>query len=241
MQYKLANGSEIEKKLYKGMSQYDLVARLIVKRCLHFVQEHDYTVLRNGINSHDANLRAEWLRVGTGEEYKNEWIKLEDYLSYDEMMLASLLGVSSPAFFINSGTRGNKAQLEPVVPHQTRGIITGLVGARLAKPGQMDHALLLPPVNEQRHNTRQQDPGMTKVFRDFFGGYDAGPNFNVGQPMAKRVHQRSLRPRKPHSVLCTYLNFVAVIEMRQAAAEVVQASALSMFSEQRYGSIALQR
>ncbi len=82
------------------------------------------------------NLAAEWLRVGTDGEHKNQHIKLKDYLSYDEMMLASLLGTSGPSFIINGGDRQNKAEIGTNGKHEDRAIVVGLVGARLHKERQ---------------------------------------------------------------------------------------------------------
>ncbi|KAF7186643.1 hypothetical protein HII31_12052 [Pseudocercospora fuligena] len=164
LHYKQAHGSDIEKSLYANMSQHDLVSRLILNRCLHFVQAHDYTVLRDGTilpYGHD-----EWMRVGTDEEAVNDHIFLEDYLSYDEMMLASMLGTSGPTHFINAGHRNNRALIDSSIPHQDRGITIGLVGARFAAPGQMDH--IICGLAQHWHGERLQDPGLTKIFREVF-------------------------------------------------------------------------
>ncbi|EME87101.1 uncharacterized protein MYCFIDRAFT_172767 [Pseudocercospora fijiensis CIRAD86] len=164
LHYKQAHGSDIEKRLYADMSQHDLVARLITNRCLHFVQAHDYTVLRDGTilpYGHD-----EWMRVGTDAEDVNHHIFLEDYLSYDEMMLASMLGTSGPTHFINAGQRDSRAEIDPTVPHQDRGIIVGLVGARFDARGQMDH--IICGLAQHWHGERLQDPELTKIFRKFF-------------------------------------------------------------------------
>lgn len=102
VQLKGIHGSDIEKAMYKDMSQHDLVARLVEKRCLHFVNAWDYTVLRDCTNakSKDSGLDAiEWLRVGQPDEHLNKYIKMEDYMTYDEMMLSSLIGSSGPTFF----------------------------------------------------------------------------------------------------------------------------------------------
>lgn len=179
LQYKRKFGSKIERALYQDMSQPDLVARLVKNRPLHFVQTHDWTALRDCRCTQGGvfDSEKEWLRVGTADEHLNKFIKLEDYLSYDEMMLSSLIGTSGPTFFVNTGTRKNCAQLDPTVPHQGRGIIVGLVGARFAKPGQMEHALMLPP--EVLSKSRQQDAGVTKMFQAFFSEKSAGGKSKV--------------------------------------------------------------
>ncbi|KAK5121654.1 hypothetical protein LTR85_004826 [Meristemomyces frigidus] len=178
LEYKRANGSKLEKELYKGMSQHDLVARLIKQRPLHFVQHHDYTVLRDGTS---GAMREEWLPVGTAEQHRNTHVFLQDDLSYDEMMLSSLLGTSGPTFFINTGHRKNCAKINPKAPHQDRGIFVGLVGARFAQLGHMDAACILPPIKTHKNTYffSKQDPGLTKLFQDFFGGRSDGSEFNL--------------------------------------------------------------
>jgi hypothetical protein len=48
---------------------------------------------------------------------------MEEYLSYDEMMLSSLLGTSGPTFFINTGDRKNVSRKDSKGTFQERGII----------------------------------------------------------------------------------------------------------------------
>lgn len=178
LEYKRTYGSKLEKDLYRDMSQHDLVARLIKQRPLHFVQHHDYTVLRNGTS---GVFRDEWLRVGTAEEHKNAHIFLEKYLSYDEQTLSSLLATSGPTLLINDGNPKNSAKIDRKTAHQDRGIFVGLVGARFAQPGHMDAACILPPIKTHKNGYffRKQDPGLTKMFQDFFGGRPDGSEFNV--------------------------------------------------------------
>ena len=60
------------------------------------------------------------------------------YLSYDEIMLASLLGVSGPSFFINDGSRYNSGKPAKPGTFESRGVIIGLVGARFERADRMD-------------------------------------------------------------------------------------------------------
>lgn len=95
------------------------------KRPLVFFLDIDATTLRDGTQIQDGT--AEWDRVGKDEEKANEKLQLAEYLSYDEIMLGSLLGVSGPSYFINDGNRfnlGNKGQASSFEP---RGMIVGLV------------------------------------------------------------------------------------------------------------------
>lgn len=74
-----------------------------------------------------ANLTAEWDRVGTESQSTNEHLELSEYLSYDEIMLGSLLGVSSPSYFINDGSRNNNGIPGRPGSFEPRGVIIGLV------------------------------------------------------------------------------------------------------------------
>ncbi|KAF2771891.1 hypothetical protein EJ03DRAFT_357016 [Teratosphaeria nubilosa] len=179
LKYKRQQGSALEKALYKNMSESDLVARLIKMRPRHFTNVTDYTVLRNGVK---GPLRNEWLRVGTQQEAHTKHIFLSDYLSYDEMLLSSLLAVSGPTHFLNSGSRSNNAHPDPSKPHQPRGIIVGLVGPRLHQLGHMDHAILCPTprVSKKKKKSvpRAQDPG-------FLGEAPDGTAFDVAMYKAR--------------------------------------------------------
>lgn len=85
----------------------------------------DLTVLRDGTAIGYA--ASEWDRVGTEAEHHNQNLRLSEYLSYDEIMLGSLLGVSSPSYFINDGVRNNCGTPGKPGNFEPRGIIIGLV------------------------------------------------------------------------------------------------------------------
>lgn len=85
----------------------------------------DQTVLRDGTAI--GNAATEWDRVGTESEQNNNYLRLAEYLSYDEIMLGSLLGVSSPSYFINDGDRNNYGTPGKLGSFEPRGIIVGLV------------------------------------------------------------------------------------------------------------------
>lgn len=121
----------------------------------------DLTVLRDGRNI--GNAAVEWDRVGTQDESLNSHLTFAHYLSYDEIMLGSLLGVSSPSHFINDGDRFNKGRRGKPGDFEPRGIIIGLVAARLERRDRMDSAYIEPPVSNPR-----QHPALHQIFRSFF-------------------------------------------------------------------------
>ncbi|KAI0798832.1 hypothetical protein GGR55DRAFT_693114 [Xylaria sp. FL0064] len=84
------------------------VSRLVEKRSLVLMNASDFTVLQDGQRIGSAYM--EWDRVGTEEEEHNRHLFLKDYLSYDEIMLSSLIGVSGSSFFINDGRRDNRGR-----------------------------------------------------------------------------------------------------------------------------------
>ncbi|KAK6860603.1 hypothetical protein PG995_004239 [Apiospora arundinis] len=144
LEFKRKHGSSVEKAFYGSKTSWtwqQQVARLLEMRPLAFVGPSDYTILPN--NMEIGNSAGEWDRVGTGAESKNRYLALRDYLSYDEIMLGSLLGVSGPSYFINDGERYNRARPDAEGTFEPRGIIAGLVGARFEREGRMDHRLML--------------------------------------------------------------------------------------------------
>ncbi|CZT20118.1 uncharacterized protein RCC_05975 [Ramularia collo-cygni] len=160
--HKLTSGSTPEKILYHNLSWQDLVTRLLAKRPLMFMGSTDHTMLRNG--THPRFPAQQWDRNGTDSEHLNPGLRLEEYLSYDEIMLSSLIGVSGPSHFINSGSRYNGGVLDPVGTFEERGIIIGLVGARFERGDRMDSVFMLPAVESPR-----QHPELTRLFFEFFG------------------------------------------------------------------------
>lgn len=140
LEHKRQYGSKYEKQLYGTSETFtwkNEVSRLIEKRPLVFMGAMDHTMLRSG-EVPRAPTTDEWDRVGTAKQHLNQYLTLTEYLSYDEIMLASLIGVSGQSFFINDGNRFNSGQ--PGLPglFEPRGVIIGLVGARFEREDRMD-------------------------------------------------------------------------------------------------------
>jgi hypothetical protein len=162
LQHKRAHGSEFEKALYtENFTWKDEVSRLITKRPLTFMGASDFTMLRDGTTIDDA--QGQWDRNGTPAQGQNQDLTLAEYLSYDEIMLSSLIGVSGPSFFINDGNRYNRGIPGRPGTFEERGVIVGLVGARFEREERMDSVLILP------ETTRHQDQRVTAIFEQFFG------------------------------------------------------------------------
>ncbi|KAI0872711.1 hypothetical protein GGS24DRAFT_425987 [Hypoxylon argillaceum] len=162
--HKRLHGSSVEKAFYHaGLTWQQQVARLIEKRALIFMGGSDFTVLRSGERINRGSV--EWDRVGTEKEGDNRLLFLEDYLSYDEIMLSSLIGVSGPSFFINDGGRNNAGRpARETSTFEPRGVIVGLVGARFERQDRMDSTYVLSDVPNPR-----QHPQLRDIFLEFFG------------------------------------------------------------------------
>jgi len=139
LKVKLNFGRFPEKTLYTTMNRTAFVQRLIQKRPLSFMGPSDETLTRDGVPVVDGCRK--WRLVGSeGEE---EPLLLKDYLSYDEILIAALIGVSSPTYFINSGARNNVAKVANPDEYTERGIYIGLVGARFEILDQMESRFLI--------------------------------------------------------------------------------------------------
>eukprot|EP01125_Pyxidicula_operculata_P008605 TRINITY_DN2876_c0_g1_i1.p1 TRINITY_DN2876_c0_g1~~TRINITY_DN2876_c0_g1_i1.p1 ORF type:complete len:1015 (+),score=248.67 TRINITY_DN2876_c0_g1_i1:2228-5272(+) len=170
-------GSSIEKDLYKSMTSHQMIDRLLKKRPYVFYMPCDYTKLRSG---QIIETCTDWYQVGTDNEGA---ISLYEYLSYDEIQISALLGVSSPTFFINDGARNNKG-----VPSngkfQKEGILVGLVGPRFEKLDRMEslHILALKdttipengygPFNNPSRDVKSQSSRLLEMWAKFYGEGD---------------------------------------------------------------------
>lgn len=80
--------------------------------------------------------------IGTAEESRP--LVLKDLQSYDEMPLASLLAVSTPTHFINTGSRGNcgRPAADPA-SFISSGVLVAQVGSRFEREERMEWRFLL--------------------------------------------------------------------------------------------------
>ncbi|CAL4200502.1 unnamed protein product, partial [Meganyctiphanes norvegica] len=131
LQTKAKHGKRKEKELYKEAGILDLVDRLLKKRPITFHGRPDFYMLQDGTEGCGGF-------DNIGHTCESSIICLSDYMSYDEIKLAALVGVSSKSHFINNGDRHNDGN--PGVPgeFQPSGVIVGLVGARFQKAGYME-------------------------------------------------------------------------------------------------------
>jgi hypothetical protein len=140
-------GSSAEMGLYDMMSTHDFINRLLVNRPFEFMLEQDKYLLRDGKTKGYGAPNGgggDFELIGTDKEkvpliLGNYFKPQEGYLSYDEMLISALLGVSVPTYFINDGDRYNAAFVgDGGRPYETEGVYVGLVGPRFEKPGYME-------------------------------------------------------------------------------------------------------
>jgi hypothetical protein len=125
-------GSKIEIKFYKNMQPHQLAQRLIIKRPIAFYSKADTHLLRDETYGQGTQFET------IGHDNEKEPYTLKNYMSYDEMMISSLISISTPTYFINKGDRYNSGQAIPANQHELSGIYIAQVGARFEKYNLMD-------------------------------------------------------------------------------------------------------
>ncbi len=141
---KKQHGNDIEQQTYKNMQQAEHIERLLKKRPIMFMGPTDSYILRNNEQNTFRIVPA-----GDWEDENNPFDKigtlweespflLNEYISYDEMPISALIGVSVPTFFINKGDRKNAAKPSSSDDYEQEGIYMGLVGARFERANRME-------------------------------------------------------------------------------------------------------
>ncbi|CAG9771749.1 unnamed protein product [Ceutorhynchus assimilis] len=163
IEFKQKHGSDIEKAFYKKMNLKDFVDRLLKRRAVMFMGKDDKYLLLNGEKG-----SKNWETIGTDNE--NPPLILKNCLTYDEIKLSAFLYVSSYTHFVNIGDRTNMGVYSADRTEiEDEGIIAGMIGSRLKKPGVMDYQEM---VLTSKQNTESNGYGnrmsVHKLFADFF-------------------------------------------------------------------------
>lgn len=160
---KKRSGSTVEKALYREIDTELFIDRLLTKRPMAFLTSSDDYLLKNQVSGSGGFQRI-------GKENEQPPLCIQDYLSYDEMAISALIGVSCPTYFINEGARCNQAILSHA-DHQKTGIYVGLVGARFEKPGLMDwqHMIITPAQNTLENGYGTNSNPYLNMWSDFYG------------------------------------------------------------------------
>lgn len=164
LNYKAENGSIAEQKIYVNMTINDFINRLVQKRPLFFDYKTGKTMLRNGVF---GNMMEEWIKVGSKEEQMP--LVLNDYLSFEEMELASLISIASPAFLINNNLGGKDDSTSC-----TEAIIIDVTTARLDHPYLMDGKYVLRALGDAEMNELRKSP-LLMEFAEIFNEIDEFP------------------------------------------------------------------
>lgn len=169
---KRRTGTEVEQRLYTGLSVEGFLGRLVQRRPLVFMGGHDQYMLTNQDDGADPE---GFDRIGTAEE--REPLCLHSLLSYHEMQLSALVAVSVPTYFINQGSRGNGAAPAKAGTFEDHGVYVAQVGARFERHGRMEAELMVitPEQNTRRNgfgdpaNTTSSDAPRLQMWARFYG------------------------------------------------------------------------
>ena len=142
LSYKRAHGSAIEKRLYQDMTLDQFLTRLLTLRPMGFYGPSDKYMLRTretGTGGFET--------IGTDKEQKP--LILQDYISYDEMQISSMIGVATPTYFVNKGTKTNNGIPGDARTFEDNGVMIGIVGARCEVPerNEFAHMIITPKQN----------------------------------------------------------------------------------------------
>lgn len=178
---KQRDGTVREQQLYSGMKVRDMVTRLLVCRPLVFMGRTDQCLLLDGSRSNDARLQFD--QIGT--ELESGPFTLNQLISYDEMRIATLIGIATATPFINQGGRSNRGIPEHPSQYIDEGVYTGLVGARFERPERMEysHMLITPQQNTNKKGYGVSRPaGVTSrqlgIWASFYGIGDYFPSYD---------------------------------------------------------------
>jgi len=184
---KREQGSSIEKSLYQDMGANHLITRLLTQRPLMFMTRHDQYMLQNrkeGTMGFDE--------IGTRKEGRT--LNLASYLSYDEMQIASLLGVTVPTYFINRGDRANNGVATEKGTHVRDGVYVAQVGCRFERPGFMEwQQMVVTPEQNTVSNgygpTKGRNASLQDVWAAFYG-VSHMPTFEVVKKVKSGAQRR---------------------------------------------------
>ena len=170
LDHKRRAGSAAERTIHASMDRVGFVTRLLSCRPLAFLTGADAYRLRDGTTG-DGGFDA----IGTDRQRAP--LTLEGLLSYDEMAVSALVGVSVPTHFINTGDRHNAARPAEPGSFERRGVYVGLVGARFERRRLMEwrHMMVDPAQNRTDEGYGPEaDPNdprteLSRIWARFYG------------------------------------------------------------------------
>lgn len=162
LHFKRSHGRKKERELYKNLGLLELVDRLLKQRPIVFYTPHDVYLLRDCTEGCDG-----FMDIGHSKEQGS--LTLKEYMSYDEMNLSALFGVSSYSAFINDGSRYNRGLPDPPEKFVPEGVIVGLVGARMEREGVMEwqDCVVTPRQNTAHRGYGEELPPQPRLVREW--------------------------------------------------------------------------
>ena len=135
-------GSVAERREYATMTTDAFITRLLSRRPLVFMDARDIYLLQTGEHGEGG-----FFQVGSDAEQPP--LVFSRYLNYDEMEVAALVGVGVPSFFINDGSRDNRASPGRPGSYEEEGVVVDMVGCRFEVEGRMEwrHMIVTPQQN----------------------------------------------------------------------------------------------
>jgi len=190
---KLNHGSSIERDFYKEMTLPDFVDRLVSKRPLVFYTPVDSWIAKDGSYGTGG-----WQDIGTEKE-GSKGLKLESFLSYDEIKISALVQLSTPTVLINNGNRDNIGRPAQTGTFTEEAVYVAAVGARFEVAGRMEYQdmILDSQQNLERNGygetSGSQGDNIQAVFAKFYGRHHLPLYQEVKLNQQRYVHtKRSL-------------------------------------------------
>jgi Domain of unknown function (DUF4804) len=189
----------------------------VAKRPFSFFGRSDATLTRDG----QVAENAETLWSLVGKEAEREPLILRDYLSYDEMAISALIGISSPTYFVNVGAPSNGGKKGKRGSYTQHGVFVGLVGARFENPSQMESRFLIESsyCTEERGygfaaEVRTHERAILQMWGNFSGVQDVDTGLH-GFPIIENTTQHTLvMERYKRRMSVTLESFLLEAELR---------------------------
>ncbi|KAJ3360149.1 hypothetical protein GGF32_008614 [Allomyces javanicus] len=149
---KCREGSPAERELYKSMDCAVFIQRLIKCRPLIFINSDDTTTTRENVDLYDST------KIWKSAENRPAELPLSGYLTYDEMAISALLGVSTPTLFINDGNRRNCGRKGEPGTFERFGIYLAVVGSRFEVRDEMESRVMYGTVERPPPTKAELEP-----------------------------------------------------------------------------------
>lgn len=176
---------------------------LLTKRPAYFYTSSDSHMLPDGGDLRD---RVRKMHGGKYRDKHDRWFPfdvigtrndteiLRDFMSYDEMMLASLLTVSAPVQVINNGKKTNEGKLGEAGTFQTRAIYLAQVGSRFERENTMEWRHFIHQNGHAKYTRKDHCPEITKLFEQFYNADWSPGNWSTDSRTPKKQRTRTYRP-----------------------------------------------